>query len=857
MAIPAGPPFLKTYSRPPDRWPDDQLFDEATQVQMGSSRFTRTYSGYEWKINHKLCAKSLLLDFWVDPLVTPNAKYLTVIQNDLNNITITWDSMAYGRVCIYRCLDTDYHSRVYQQTTPAYVWKFTHDLGTVALIADCWVDGKLVDSSHISVSEMEVTCTFTVPCTGLVCILLADPEINSQARIMWSQIIDKPDFGDHVHKTADEVLEARNALRLGGVAAADFLTRAMLGVSVAPLDEDTGRVPHEYLPNNSKVYMTDESETTKYVAQEIQIADVKSPLYLATHTTPTLRRAIIGMTPVIKRILLEGDILLPPGDEEKFVEASDSFVLRLIFGDNLSAMRVDRHTLALQARTLTIRDMSYPGTLNIGETWSIVNPYFNVPATHLITIYEKISDGTVKDFEFDPYDGNEFLAYTGAPLGYTDGSILRAKVRFDADHFWWEEQLNTSLFFNSWSELRDIFWNEPMMAFVVMDRMMGNYRFHTFDPITETTTLVRSGSETMLTGMIFLVQGQIIRAIDDGGCIQLVWGALLDLPVSVTWTVMCTFTASTYPTVPLEDIRFKCDGTFAYFLFLNDNHLEVYDIMNPANPPVFNQMLPDTATDIVTWPDHFVSFATGGVKSSVENAFWTTNLSIDTPGVIFIRGPELFAGYAKYLAHRCESTFTAFNRGVAIFEDGSTGRANLVSMANKRIYWVGTAEFWTLPNVGVYIGVSSQYAFNFNFNAMNLPPGVTVKIAFSFTPSFATPSTLLVWTPGGFVEHPRTSFPALAQDLSVLNDIRVSGDNSLYYVLFIESTDETVYWDIDLLLKYQTVEQGAYAPLLYNDYKVAGNSVTVTMVTGALFIENTTDRPLEDLRVVLLGGAIV
>ena len=136
----AGPRFDKTYSRVPDRYP---LLDDADAAP-GSSRFTKTYHGAVWRVNHKLLAKTLLLDFWIDKTVNPNPHYLSVVQEDLNNITITWDSVAAGRVCIYRCLERDVFTRSFAQEIPATTWTFTHDLGTEAILAKLSIKSSFI-----------------------------------------------------------------------------------------------------------------------------------------------------------------------------------------------------------------------------------------------------------------------------------------------------------------------------------------------------------------------------------------------------------------------------------------------------------------------------------------------------------------------------------------------------------------------------------------------------------------------------------------------------------------------------------------------------------------------------------------
>jgi hypothetical protein len=133
-----------------------------------------------------------------------------------------------------------------------------------------------------------------------------------------------------------------------------------------------------------------------------------------------------------------------------------------------------------------------------------------------------------------------------------------------------------------------------------------------------------------------------------------------------------------------------------------------------------------------------------------------------------------------------------------------------------------------------------------------MDPGATVKIAFSGNPA-SWPADLMVWNGVDFTKLPHSAFPAAAQDLSVLKNIRIRSGETLYYMLFISVSESSPYFEVDCRVNYIGRTNGKCSPIPFNSVPANG-SVQALMSTGVLKLTNTTGRNIKDLQLVVLGG---
>jgi hypothetical protein len=246
------------------------------------------------------------------------------------------------------------------------------------------------------------------------------------------------------------------------------------------------------------------------------------------------------------------------------------------------------------------------------------------------------------------------------------------------------------------------------------------------------------------------------------------------------------------------------------------------------------------------WGDGYISYT----DDSGTSRFFTSNLPIWEPGVIFRDGVELLAGGATHITARLD---TVPGTGLAVMPDGRYVTAN-AWQDNKKVYYVGEEHMHTV--VGNGIPIDSLYAYGKDFTFITPPiieSTTDVRIAFTYTPTLTWVDELLIWNGTAFEMHPITSFPAMGQDLSVLSDIRIPSNTMLYYVLFITVPDDYTYFEIDWRMEYVAVAETVSSPVPLNNVPATG-SAKLIMPPGAAILTNTTGRDIENPRIVVYGG---
>lgn len=833
-----GPKAQQTYSRPADRWPDEQNTGVLTK-----QKFVGMYFGDKWAVHHNLGSTNLIVDIWVDSS-TPGLRYVSVDQPTSKDIVIQWLYPCRGKIVIYAITEIAGISTTVEQLTPAALWVLPHSLGTSNLVADVWVDNKKIDPQTISAYPDRIELEFATPCVGKVCLLNADPTIDPDLRIRFSQIIDPPTTyapTAHTHPVEDIAL-AQDAEKLGGVAAAEYLKATAVGTTIAPLDPVTNKLHLSYLPSFCPVRIYDADGALN--ADILAVNNTDTPLFLEKILDGVRKIGRISMQPVLRFLQLLGNVKTTPSLGTR-LNASTNWDIRLVAGDGLLATVLDNNTVRLDAPSITPKVFRRDTPLVNGATWTISDPIFNPPGQQLITAYEYIAspgDGQAESNHLPAqFAIDTVFDCQGASILSLNNDKLQTVIDVEDSHMMYEDYRITSYVLPFMAI--NLFYDSSTDTFLALTEDTTTYKLYIVNPTSPypTVTLYKGMNKSDIPPL-FDIRGGVLYAVRPTGTNEIeVIATSVDTLPTVNWTSIAVFTGSAFPPVLTQPHMVRVDSSHLYFFNRGLNEITVYPFSTPSNANAYTHYPTFPCLGFNLWPDGFASFTT----MTEGGATVKTTAPLASASVGFAPGQENVIGRSLYLA-------MSTSKALGISSDMSLSYSAKTYQTFTKTYKTGATLLWLRSTYAIPISATWSLVYDIDWESMDLSGFDDVKVAFSLTPSVTMPSTVYKWDGTTFRPFAISNIGVEGQSLDIIKTVKLAGNTIFSYALYFRKTNPLTFGFLQNNLKFTYKIVNVHAPI---NFSKDGDSKTLqmTMPQGTCIITNNMGRDIIGLSVVVFN----
>lgn len=834
-----GPKTQQTYSRPADRWPEEQSTGILTK-----QKFVGLYFGTTWAIHHNLGSTNLIVDVWVDTS-TPGLRYVSVDQPTSKDLVIKWLAPCRGKVTIYAITEVAGISTTLDQLTPATLWVLPHSLGTDNLIADVWVDNKKIDPQYITAYADRIELEFSTACVGKVCLLNADPTVDPDLRIRFSQIFDAPSTyppSQHTHASKDIPL-AQDADKLGGVAASDYLRITDIGSKVVPLDPATQRMDLKYLPSACpvRIYDTDGSIDADVLAVDNQ----STPLFVEKIKTGLKKIGRLSMQPVVRFLQVLGNVKTTPTLGSR-LNASTNWDLRLVAGDGLLCTVLDGNTIRLDAPSIVPKIFRRDTPLVNGASWTITDPVFTPPGQQLLTAYEYIEspgDGQAESNHISAqFALDTVFDSQGDTILQLNNDKLQTVIDVEDSHMIYEDKLISSYILPFLA--KDLFYDSSLDAFLAVVDESTMYKFYIVDAQATpypTTALYRGVNKSDVPGL-FDIRGGTLYAVRATGTneIEVVATSMTALPV-VNWTVVATITGSAFPPTLTQPHIVRVDAGYLYFYNRSLNELTIYPLSTPSNAAAYTHYPPFPGLGFNLWPDGFASFTT----SAAAGATMKTTEPLASPTTEFVPGQEANIGGALHLG-------LSTTKALGVNSNMSLVFSPTAYQQHIKTYKTGAQLVWLRSAYAIPFSATWSSVYDLDWEATDLSGFSDVKVAFSLTPSTDMPTTVYKWDGTTFRPFSIKNIGIEGQSLDIIKTIKLPGNTTLSYVLYFKKTDPLTTGFVQNNIKFTYKITNVHAPISFSK---DGDNKTLQLIMpqGKCVITNNMGRDVKGLSIVVFN----
>ncbi len=846
-----GPLFQKTYTRPPDRWPFENV-----EIPKVPKKFIGLYYGKFWYINHKLHTTDLVTDLWLD-VSTPGITYKTVKQIDDSNIIVEWEDLARGKAVIYSLGNYSETSLVWEQTTSSNIWTVPHSFGTDNLVLDIWVNKQKIDPITTAVDPFNVIIEFNESCEGKVCIMVADPNRLDKLKISYLNLLDVPSVfppEPHIHTDPDEVKLAYDSLRLEGFAASYFLNTTMLGVTVCPLN-DIGKIPFAFMPDTSNIMVEDSGG--RIIATKIEIDDTATPLFLKKSTPANVSTAIVSMQPVTRYIQLigkPGTVELPT-NSDNILRSSYRWDMRLSTGYGIRFKKVDQNTVQISSSIVPPKVFKKVTPLNSDQEWIIHDSIFKIPGKQLINLYESITIGSTLNTESKHVIGyNDIdLAFTkvsGPHFLHLDDGTLKTSIKYTADHFFTEE-INVTDKFLAMNEFYNVCYNSYTNTFVTIYKNMSSNKwiFYTLDPVTGSATQISALNIEADIPFIDLRDNRVYGLKQStSNEIILVRVPLSDIASGTfEWEEVTTLGGSMMPNIPPNNLKiiFRVQHQHIFIYEEQFNKLTVYDMNLPtvANSVLAN--LPTLCSSFDVWDDDYCSFCH---KNPSSSKLIVSTTAATNSNIAFKISTEEYSGNSAYIA-------IGENTAITIKSNGNWVYSKKIHRTSKIVYFTGETVYWLQPDVRWKTPLEHASIFDIDWKSLDLSGFNDVRIAFvldrdpNLLPT-TMPNTLKIWDGTEFIEINSANIGSQGNHLDVIKSISLIGGDILGYALYVKKSDMFTKGHIDNNFTYKYKLASMVAPVPMSGIG-AGDCVKVSIFPNKFILKNTRGLSIKELTLIV------
>jgi len=850
-----GPLTQITLTRPPDRWPDEDV------LQL-SGKFTGLYFGNTWFVHHALASTDLIIDVWLDSS-TPNARYTSAAQATDKDIIIQWDSTARGKVVVWSIGADQQDAMIHLQTVDDDEWEIPHQFGTDNLICDVWVNGQRMDPTLITLDMFRVLVRFDAPCQGKVCIMVADPTRNRELKVSYYNLMDIPPEGfppaPHEHPESGTVHLAEDSVRLGGILSHFWINIEDVGDIVCELDEN-GRIPLKRMPLTSNIMAGDYDQEVS--AQRILVDSNLTPLFAKKQETDGITTVIVSSHPVVRFLQLVGEpgtVELLPSSQDNRIRTSANWDMRVITGSGIHFKKVDNNSFQISSTTVPPSVFQRSAPLFNGQSWHINSPVFAQPGRQFINAYEFRAVGAVASSESKHILGqwalNLVFNHQGDNILDLVGDRLQSRINMAADHFFWDEQMYDSLSGAVLLPMEFIVnagYDEDFLDdFWVMFKNT-NVGFWTFFRLNIRTGVMQQISSIPIDpdmplldirhGHLYGLRGALT------GVIELVRVPLTQVPTMMIWNTIATFSGISYPPDVNRGRLFRFHQWKLYLFEEGFNRLTVYDCLVPTAAASFIKIPPVQCTAFDLWPDGFLSFV--HANPDFPGCF-TSDMPASNPAHSYRHNIELLTGNSKFVGIGRLTGGTGLGEGLAIKSDGRWVVANEMHVESKVIYNTGEATYWLRTPFRWTVPFQYVRVFDINWESLELSAFADVRVGFIRTPATdAMPATLEGWTGTGWYTFPSSELAMQGATLDSIQTMELAGSDIVGYALYVRKTDPFTAGHIvnNFIFNYQLSSVVSPIPMSYNGEH---GSLKVSIYPNLMVVENTQVRDIQQLTIVV------
>lgn len=847
----------KTYIRPNDRI-EESVMEELFKKYVG------VFSGDKWYVKHNLHSTNLLFGLWKFDASNPAAFY-KVEQLDYDTLLVHWTMPVVGRCVLYSIRPFIGVSRIHEQSVPSATWTITHGFGTEDIIFTCWDSSNLhivpAETKVIDLNTVELT--FPTPVTGTAVLIITDPSSSSGFVINWDQIAEKPSCYPPCHHThtAADITDLDSLQKLAGHTIEDFVLKEEVGKVVPPLQRESTASPRlvvtkEYLPSYIPVWYQDSGGAIRAIKL---IADDQgqSPLYFGKDTTK--EEATLKIYPVVRRLMLLGNITYNVHSADHCIEASSDYLMRLRFGEGIMASVDDRNTLFIdtaQGSAKMFQRLSLPD----GQVWKITDGIFDKLGGYGLSLYESEPSPTIGTSEShhvwkQPAIGNAF-AVTGddmEEISGANGNTTSDKILYDTDHFVYNDReilKYTGTFLPAPSDVDAVYYDRANRWFIVRSPVAETYVYKIIRPSTKDILPYNVCEKADLPGPSAICDGMMYMLEYDGA---LGFRVLRDAPSNMptwSWTVHATFPNDDLPKViSAGRIIFRCNADYTVVLNTEMNTLAVFE--NATGTRLHEKPLPQVAKDFDLWDDNYVSISFAGMAK-----LCTSTLPISDPDYKFKESIDLSMGDCSYFAIAQDGMGGALGIKPT---PGHCWYAPMVFRDQTKIYACGETVLWLTPSAAWTTDTLWGKVWDIKWEDCDLAVYDNVRIGFYPGTYHQLPAQLYRWTGTGFGNpFPSSELATQGQSLSDIENVELPGDFKLSYAIYLSKPKENVlergYIVHNFTFTYQEI--GTMYPVPIGGPHNSSDHLLVRCAQGTILLCNTLGRDLTGLKLSVTPAVV-
>lgn len=837
----------KTYIRFDDRI-DGDLLDAVFQKYAG------TFSGKEWFVPHNLHSTNLLIAAWkFDP--TNPASFYKIEQYNYDALMVKWTLPVEGKIVIYSVRDFVGVSMVYEQNTPSDIWTITHNFGTDDILFTVWVNDEAVAPVSTSIiDENTIEMTFAEPLDGKVVLIVTDPALSRGISIDWDQLVNVPlTFAPASHRhQVSEIDGLGDVDSLSGHKIDDFVLKTHIGDLVPPLEYENvtdtqKRIPLQYMPTNMFFNFADEAGIQR--AQQLTVVS-KDPHPLFLQKVPGKSEVVLDIYPVIRRVLLMGNVVPNMSIPKQQVEASSDFLLRLVLGDGLKAEATDLHTLKLMNQQ-GLAQVFKRVLLAQGQDWPLIDPIFRRMGEYSLSLYETIVSPYEYDAESNHIQGQTDIRQPFQVIGdnlmeINDDTIQDIEL-YDTGHFVYNDRtMKTSAGANilSPTDIDAVYWDYTRNGYMLRSQTGSGYVYRRYNPETQDLTTVYSVSSIQMPEWNAMCSGMFYSLQEDTttGTLSL-YSDHPDNTPYYSWDLVANFPSEPMPpTAGVGKLVFRVGAGLLIILNTTLNTLAVYDIS--ARVKLSEKSLPKVAKDFDIWPDGFVSIAFEG-----ESPLYVSDTGVFNNTYTWVPSLDREMGMCTCFA------IQPTGRGALGIERGNTFRHATISIQDRtKVYAAGETTLWLRSSFAWRISPFWSQILSMHWEDYDITPYDDVRIGFYPGDHATIPDTLYSWdATNGFTPFAADDLKNVGQPLSVVDSMQLLGDQTLSYAIYIKK-------DLGLSLNRGHIVQNFLCRYKTADWMypvpIGGPSnsghILVKCGVGALTLTNNLGRDLNGLKLVVV-----